>query len=455
MRGRTPTQAFLPAERMESAKRFRERFLQMWDSMGTFPPATHPSDVPREDTEAASGSFMPGTENAAVGINVVDAAMRPRCSEDEARVASHGAEDELYRLTPGLKGAIVKQAPPKTTCAWMQQEPHEEPWPMAECAAGQLPPRDFGQTQPVQFPDVSIFHGVTQGSPAGPRLTFGASESAISQGERQPQCVPGAHSRPSPQEAQGNYYPMAPNAGSPGQEVREHEHETGQTRSVIKERAVPRGYDVQHFNPAMGLPSTVLVSSRDIPRDPRRLLFVLELSDEELVKHGSKHGASLLAFSCRQAWGGNEKVSCTEHNERVYSVLFRTAWKAVESEGMRVMSHGCPVQAEHPPPHSPSSFFWNDDRGRVDDRDMMLALQRQLPALCGPMKLYRQSIGSEREFVISFDRCPQLLRIGLPLLVHSGELIWAWFKARSPYESCRMCGKRHPARCVYSAERLL
>ncbi|KAM3415089.1 hypothetical protein BST61_g10222 [Cercospora zeina] len=71
MRGRTTARSPLPAERIESAERFRERFLQMWDGMTAFHPATQEPDVPREDTQAASPYLMPKAEDATEASDVL------------------------------------------------------------------------------------------------------------------------------------------------------------------------------------------------------------------------------------------------------------------------------------------------------------------------------------------------------------------------------------------------
>ncbi|CAK1356401.1 uncharacterized protein RHO25_012451 [Cercospora beticola] len=335
-----------------------------------------------------------------------------------AKDISHEMEDELYRLTPDLNQvAVVKRPPFEVNRLSTNQSPDEEPWQLAGSAAG--------HAEPEPNEDWRTFPPVLQ------------------------------------QETEESHHPTFHSTGTQTQDFpAEEKTEPKRSPSVIKEEEQnsPDDRDAQYSNLLTHhhLPPPVLISSQNITRDPRRLLFILELSEEELLKRRSIYGCTQLSSSCTRAWGDQISVCSTQHNDWTYSILFETARKANESEGMQVMLFGCLVQAERPPPHSPCSFFWSDDHDRVDDRDMVTAMQHNLPEFAhGPRKLYRQGMGKRKEFVISFEMCPQLLRIGVPLLLRNGEIIWAWFKARSPYEDCHVCGKRHAARCWSRAERLI
>ncbi|GIZ49814.1 hypothetical protein CKM354_001283900 [Cercospora kikuchii] len=409
MHGRSPTRSAIPAARMESARRFRERFLQMWQGMAEVPPAMDDPTTTKEEQQTASAYVMlEDPHDATVEMDLADA----------AQGASHEVEDELYRLTPGLhEAAVVERAQFEANRLSPNQSPNEEPWQMTESAAGHAEPK------PDQ--DWRTFPPVLQ------------------------------------QETEKTHHPTFHSTGTQTQDfTAEEKTEPKRSPSVIKEeeQVRPDERDAQHADLLARhlLPSAVFISSQNITRDPRRLLFILELPEEELLKRRSIYGCTQLASSCTRAWGDQISVCSTQHNDWTYSVLFESARKANESEGMMVMLFGCTVQAERPPPHSPCSFFWCEDHDRVDDRDMVTAMQDNFPEYAhGPCKLYRQGMGKRKEFVISFETCPQLLRIGVPLLLRNGEIIWAWFKARSPYEDCRICGKRHAARCLSRAERLI
>ncbi|PPJ52267.1 hypothetical protein CBER1_10264 [Cercospora berteroae] len=389
---------------MDSAKRFRERFLQMWQGMAEAHPAIEDSVPAKQEQQTAPTYAMhEDPHNETAEMDLINA----------AQDLSHEVEDELYRLTPDLNEvAVVKNAPFEVDRSSTNQSPDEEPWQAA------------GHADPKPNEDWRAYPPVLQ------------------------------------QETEENYCPTFHSTGTQTQGLAaEEENEPERSPSVIKDEEIPedeRAAQCSDLPTHHPLPPPVLISSQNITRDPRRLLFILELPTSELLQRRSSYGCTQLTSSCTRAWGDQISVCSTQHNDWTYSVLFESARKANESEGMQIMLFGCTVQAERPPPHSPCSFFWSDDHDRVDDRDMVTAMQRKFPNFAhGSWKLYRQGMGKRKEFVISFEMCPQLLRMGVPLLLRSGEIIWAWFKARSPYEDCHVCGKRHGARCMSRAERLI
>ncbi|KAI5357230.1 hypothetical protein Slin14017_G122390 [Septoria linicola] len=397
-----------------------------------------------------------------------------RATEDDQtsqQAGGHESYDELYGLTPEFSGREQHLTLPKglertpdaaavegtnmfTHSCGARLDGHFQDMPSdAEVRDGQMSEHRNSQCGPAGLkrrhsspadrrgaPGISVTHNKV-GDPfgqdfVGPRLPKMPSKSTcMHNGDRQAKAA--------------NYDALIKHEGSMNVELSDNSI-VGHARSIHRDKVQTSPSKVSQA----ACSSPILIHLPRTASDPRRLFFVFNMSNEDLTTRPSTT-QHMLDVACRQAYADRAVLECTEHDERLFSVVFKSARQARKMEGTQIMLNGSLIGAEFCPPNRPCNFFWTGNAVDLSDGEVVSAVSSAFPDLQWRPLLYKQSNETVLEYVLFFQPCPGLLRLCLQIRRGEGETMKLWFRPKVPRSQCRRCYETHPARCYRRAKRLL